>query len=76
MSETPCDDCERMMQPYMDRCFRRSSAPRPSSHLAGCDWCAKRYRFESTLRQYIRVSISEPMPLALKAKLAALRTPL
>ena len=76
MSDTPCDDCERMMQPFMDRMLSPLERAEAEAHLAGCEWCAKRYRFESTLRQYIRVAISEPMPLELKAKLAALRTPL
>jgi hypothetical protein len=38
--------------------------------------CAKRYRFEEQLRQYVRVAVSEPMPPELKQKLADLRTPL
>jgi hypothetical protein len=45
-------------------------------HLAECEWCAKRYRFEEKLRQYVRVAGDEPMPPELKQKLAALRTPL
>jgi hypothetical protein len=45
-------------------------------HLDKCSWCARRYRFEERLRHYVRVATSEPMSPALKAKLAALRTPL
>jgi RNase P subunit RPR2 len=76
MTETPCEHCERMMQPYLDRVLSVSEQAEAELHLADCEWCAKRYRFEVKLRQYVRVAVSEPMPPELKAKLAALRTPL
>jgi len=74
--ETPCEHCERMMQPFMDRVLSASEQAEAEAHLADCEWCAKRYRFEARLRQYVRVAVSEPMPAALKQKLADLRTPL
>ena len=46
------------------------------AHLADCGYCARRYRFEESLRQFVRKACSEQMPPELKAKLAALRTPL
>jgi anti-sigma factor RsiW len=76
MTETPCEHCERMMQPYLDRLLSDSEQHEAEVHLSECDWCARRYRFEERLRQYVRVAVSEPMPAELKAKLAALRTPL
>ena len=76
MTETPCEHCERMMQPYMDRILSSAERAEAEAHLETCDWCAKRYRFEETLRQYVRVAVSEPMPPELKDKLSALRTPL
>ena len=76
MTETPCEHCERMMQPFMDRVLSPAEREEAEAHLAGCDWCAKRYCFETRLRQYVRVAVDEPMPAALKAKLAALRTEL
>jgi anti-sigma factor RsiW len=76
MSETPCEHCERMMQPYMDRVLSPEEQAEAEAHLAECEWCAKRYRFEEKLRQYVRVAGDEPMPAELKQKLAALRTPL
>ena len=76
MSEIPCDHCERLMQPYLDRVLSDAERATAEQHLAECNWCAKRYRFEERLRQYVRVAVSEPMPLELKEKLASLRTPL
>jgi RNase P subunit RPR2 len=76
MTETPCEHCERMMQPYLDRVLSVEEQAEAEHHLAECEWCAKRYRFEVKLRQYVRVAAGEPMPPELKQKLAALRTPL
>jgi hypothetical protein len=39
-------------------------------------WCSKRYRFETELRQFVRITYAETMRPELKARLAALRTPL
>jgi len=76
MTETPCEHCERMMQPYLDRVLSVAEQAEAELHLDECEWCAKRYRFEVKLRQFVRVAVSEPMPPELKEKLAALRTPL
>ena len=72
----PCDKCEEMLQPYLDRVLEVSEVIEAESHLDGCDYCRRRYRFEASLRQYVRVVMDEPMPPELKAKLSALRTPL
>jgi len=45
-------------------------------HLDECDWCRRRYRFEESLRVYVRQAVSEPMSASLKEKLSALRIPL
>ena len=76
MTGNPCDECEAMMQPYLDRVLSEAERLKAEAHLARCGWCEKRYRFEVSLRQYVRQSVQEPMPPQLKAKLAALRTPL
>jgi RNase P subunit RPR2 len=76
MTETPCEHCERMMQPYLDRVLSVVEQAEAETHLTECEWCAKRYRFEVKLRQFVRVAASESMPPELKEKLAALRTPL
>jgi anti-sigma factor (TIGR02949 family) len=74
--DDPCDKCEEMMQPYLDGVLSEDEVREAERHLEGCSWCAKRYKFEERLRHYVRVAAAEPMPAALKAKLAALRTPL
>jgi mycothiol system anti-sigma-R factor len=71
-----CEKCEEMMQPFLDRALNESERAEAESHLAGCGYCRKRYRFEETLRVFVRRACSEEMPPELKAKLAALRTPL
>jgi hypothetical protein len=45
-------------------------------HLERCDTCRRRYRFEESLRVYVRLAVDEQMSPALKEKLAALRIPL
>lgn len=72
----PCEKCEEMMQPFLDGALTPSEVAEAERHLAACSWCAKRYRFEERLRHYVRVATSAPMPPELKARLAALRTPL
>ena len=43
-------------------------------HLEECEYCGKRYRFEVSLRRYVRSACcSEEMSPELKAKLANLR---
>jgi mycothiol system anti-sigma-R factor len=71
-----CDECEQWMQPYMDRVLTDSERAEAESHLDECAYCRRRYRFEEHLRQFVRQSAVEPMPVALKQKLAELRTPL
>ncbi|MGZ4419282.1 MAG: anti-sigma factor family protein, partial [Gaiellaceae bacterium] len=68
---------EEMMQPYMDRVITDVERAEAEAHLDGCAYCHKRYRFEEKLRQFVRQAVEqEPMPVALKTKLAELRTPL
>jgi predicted anti-sigma-YlaC factor YlaD len=65
------------MQQYMDRVLTDAERAEAETHLDECAYCRKRYRFETTLRQYVReVVAAEPMPVELKTKLAQLRTPL
>jgi anti-sigma factor RsiW len=71
-----CERCEEMLQPYLDRVLTDSERAEAELHLDGCAWCRKRYRFEETLRRFVRQAAIEPMAPELKTKLAALRTPL
>jgi anti-sigma factor (TIGR02949 family) len=76
-SYDPCAHCEEVMQPFMDRVLTDSERAEAEAHLDECAYCRKRYRFEETLRQYVRQAVAaEPMPVELKRKLADLRTPL
>lgn len=71
-----CDKCEELLQPYLDRELNDEERAEAERHLDGCGYCRKRYRFEVQLRRFVRQAADEEMPPALKAKLAALRTPL
>ena len=72
----PCAHCEEMMQPYLDRILTDEEMTEAEAHLAECEYCRRRYRFEESLRVYVRQVVSEQMRPELKEKLAALRIPL
>ena len=76
MNEDPCAHCEEMMQPYLDHTLTEAEQMDAEHHLDECDWCRRRYRFEESLRVYVRQAAAEAMPLQLKERLAALRIPL
>jgi anti-sigma factor (TIGR02949 family) len=69
----PCETCEEMLQPFLDRDLTPEEHAAAERHLDGCEYCKRRYRFELSLRRYIRVSASERMPEGLRAKLIELR---
>jgi hypothetical protein len=69
-----CNDCEEMMQPYMDKVLSEEQVAEAEEHLARCPGCEKRYKFEVTLRRYVRVAVDEPISPELKEKLAGLRS--
>lgn len=72
----PCTHCEEMMQPYLDRILTDEEMAEAEAHLDECEYCRRRYRFEESLRVYVRQAVSEQMRPELKAKLSALRIPL
>ena len=72
----PCDKCEELLQPYLDRELSDAERAEAELHLDGCSYCRKRYRFEEELRQFVRQATVEEMPPHLKQKLAELRTSL
>jgi anti-sigma factor (TIGR02949 family) len=71
---TDCDKCEELLQGYLDRELSDAEVAIAESHLNGCDYCRRRYRFEETLRVYVRTTAAERMPPGLMDKLAQLRT--
>jgi anti-sigma factor (TIGR02949 family) len=71
--EPICEKCEERLQPFLDRELSDAERQEAESHLAECDYCGKRYRFEISLRRYVRSCCSEEMSPELKAKLANLR---
>ena len=72
----PCAHCEQMMQPYLDHVLTDEEKEQAEAHLAECEQCRRRYRFEESLRIYVRKAADEPMPVELRLKLSALRIPL
>lgn len=72
-----CEKCEELLQDYLDRTLQPDEVVQAEAHLDGCDYCRRRYRFEQTLRRYVRTTASERMPPGLLDKLEELaqRTP-
>lgn len=68
----PCDWCEEVIQPYLDRELTDAEMKVAEGHLDECKYCRKRYRFEGSLRRYVRQAV-EPMAPELKQRLSALR---
>jgi anti-sigma factor (TIGR02949 family) len=75
-AEDPCERCEELLQPFLDRELSDEERAQAEEHLDLCAYCRKRYRFEEALRRFVRQAVSEDMPPELKTKLAELRTPL
>ena len=71
--DSDCEKCEELLQGYLDRELVQAEVDEAERHLNGCIYCRRRYRFEATLRRYIRVTASERMPEGLKDKLTELR---
>ncbi|HWH05097.1 MAG TPA: zf-HC2 domain-containing protein [Gaiellaceae bacterium] len=67
-----CEKCEELLQDFLDKTLGPEEVLQAEAHLDGCDYCRRRYRFEETLRRYVRVSASERMPPGLLQKLAEL----
>jgi len=63
-----------MMQPYLDRVLSDEQMREAKEHLEACPPCEKRYRFEDTLRRYVRVAVEEPISAELQQKLVGLRS--
>ena len=73
MSDRGCEKCEELLQDFLDRTLTNDEWAVAESHLEGCEYCRRRYRFEETLRRYVKLSAIERMPPGLMAKLEELR---
>ena len=71
--DDPCAYCEEILQPFLDRELSNEERAEAERHLDACSYCRKRYRFEETLRRYVKLSAIERMPPGLMAKLEELR---
>jgi anti-sigma factor (TIGR02949 family) len=69
-----CEKCEELLQGYLDRELDEREVARAETHLDGCDYCRRRYRFEQSLRRYVRTTAVERMPVGLLEKLSQLRS--
>ncbi len=69
-----CDKCEELLQGYLDRELQEQEVTRAEAHLDGCEYCRRRYRFEQSLRRYVRTTAVERMPMGLMEKLSQLRS--
>ena len=76
MTDGDCGKCERLLQGYLDRELTTHEVAEAEEHLNGCDYCRRRYRFEESLRVYVRKAADEQMSDELRVKLASLRIPL
>jgi len=74
VSDGDCGKCERLLQGYLDRELTSQEVVEAEEHLNGCEYCRRRYRFEESLRVYVRTTAAERMPPGLMEKLAQLRT--
>jgi predicted anti-sigma-YlaC factor YlaD len=72
----PCEKCEELLQPFLDRDLNEEERALAEEHLNLCAYCRKRYVFEEELRRFVRQAVSEEMTPELKTKLSELRTPL
>ena len=74
MSDADCEKCEELLQGYLDRELTDAEVELAESHLDGCDYCRRRYRFEVSLRQYVQTTAVERMPAGLMDRLSQLRS--
>ena len=66
-----CDNARSSCRVPRPRAVRRGGRRRRGASN-GCDYCRRRYRFEESLRVYVRTTAAERMPPGLMEKLAQL----
>jgi anti-sigma factor (TIGR02949 family) len=72
-SHDDCEKCEELLQGFLDRELTNAEVELAESHLDGCSYCRRRYKFEESLRRYVKLSAVERMPPGLMERLAQLR---
>ena len=72
-SHDDCEKCEELLQGFLDRELTNAEVVLAESHLDGCSYCRRRYKFEESLRRYVKLSAVERMPPGLMERLAQLR---
>ena len=73
MSAGDCEKCEELLQGFLDRELTEAEVSVAEFHLDGCDYCRRRYKFEESLRRYVKLSAVERMPPGLMERLTELR---
>ena len=68
-----CEKCEELLQGFLDRELTEAEVVLAESHLDGCDYCRRRYKFEASLRRYVKLSAVERIPPGLMERLVDLR---
>jgi anti-sigma factor (TIGR02949 family) len=68
-----CEKCEELLQGFLDRELTEAEVALAESHLDTCSYCRRRYRFEESLRRYVKLSAIERMPPGLMERLTELR---
>lgn len=54
-----CGDCERALNPYLDRELSEEDLVQVREHLDACSGCLHRFAFEESLRRLVRVRCQE-----------------
>ena len=68
-----CEKCEELLQGFLDRELTGAEVVLAEAHLDLCDYCRRRYKFEESLRHYVKLSTIERMPPGLMERLVDLR---
>ena len=54
-----CRDCEKALNPFIDRELSDEDVVQVRSHLEACGGCLHLYQFEESLRRLVRVKCQE-----------------
>jgi len=54
-----CGDCERVLNPYLDRELSEEDVVQVREHLDACSGCLHHFEFEESVRRLVRVRCQE-----------------